>query len=456
MTMKSKKTPSAKAPSKKKNESPDLFPETNQSGIVAREIALDILGQILHQAQSLDLVLDKHEALYELEPRDRAFTRLLVATTLRRLGQLDAWINARLEKPDDLQAVSVRDILRLGLAQLVFLETPAHAVVNTCVDLAEKSQHAKRYKSLINAVLRRLSENLPDKNEKVELNTPVWLWNEWVDDFGGDTAFEIAYANLNEAALDLTVKENPDEWATHLNGTVLPGGSVRLPSGGLVQNIEGYEEGAWWVQDIAASLPAKLLGDIEGYNVLDLCAAPGGKTAQLIQKGANVTALDRAAKRIHILHQNMERLGLSVQTETADASVWKPKELVDAVLLDAPCSATGTIRRHPDILSLKKEIDVQRLVDLQTRLLDNAATMVKVGGIVLYCTCSLQKREGETQALNFLAKHKNFSLVPIRKEEIDNAQDFITPEGFIRTFPFYLSGQGGMDGFFIARFARMS
>lgn len=447
-----------KKPKKKKDsaKSPDLFPETNPSGTIARGVALDILGQILHQTQPLDLVLDRHEELYTLEPRDRAFTRLLVAVTLRRLGQLDHWINSRLEKPDALQAVSVRDILRLGLAQLVFLGTPAHAVVNTSVDLAEKSQHAKRYKSLINAVLRRLSENLPERDENVEFNTPVWLWNEWVEDYGPDRAFEIAYANLNEASLDLTVKQNPDEWATQLEGTVLPGGSVRLPSGGRIQDIAGFEEGEWWVQDVAASLPAKLLGDVEGYTVVDLCAAPGGKTAQLANAGADVTALDRAAKRIHILNQNMERLGFTVKTETADGAVWKPKELVDAVLLDAPCSATGTIRRHPDILSLKTKIDVDRLVDLQTRLLENAATMVKVGGLILYCTCSLQKKEGEDQAKAFLEKHKNFDLVPIRKEEIDNAQDFITPEGYVRTFPFYLSAQGGMDGFFIARFARKS
>ncbi|NQV48836.1 MAG: RsmB/NOP family class I SAM-dependent RNA methyltransferase, partial [Rhodospirillaceae bacterium] len=249
----------------------------------------------------------------------------------------------------------------------------------------------------------------------------------------------------------ITVKADPEKWAGLLNAEILATGSLRLTAGGSVTAMPGFDEGAWWVQDTAATLPALLLGDVKGKHVIDLCAAPGGKTAQLLTRGARVTAVERSAKRLERLEQNMTRLGLSAETVCADANLWRPDELADAVLLDAPCSATGTIRRHPDISHLKKQIDVDSLSAAQHHLLEGALEMVKPGGKLVFCTCSLQPEEGPELIEKILAEQSSLRLDPITADDVGGLSELVTGAGVLRTLPNHLSEHGGMDGFFAAR-----
>jgi 16S rRNA (cytosine967-C5)-methyltransferase len=223
-----------------------------------------------------------------------------------------------------------------------------------------------------------------------------------------------------------------------------------------VTELEGFDKGTWWVQDAASAMPATLFGDVRGKTVIDLCAAPGGKTAQLAAAGAHVIAVDRSAQRMTTLHKNIERLGLaaSVEPVVSDSTIWRPKEPAPFVLLDAPCSATGTIRRHPDILHFKDPSDLLRLVDVQARLLRNAAEIVAPGGVLMYCTCSLQKDEGERQVTSFLSDRTDFSVLPINSGELGGSKDIIDDRGFARILPFHWAARGGIDGFFIARLVR--
>ena len=297
----------------------------------------------------------------ELEPRDRAFARLLTPTTLRRLREinqaLDLFVTERL--PPKARAVS--DALRLGACQLLFLGTPAHAAVGETVELVGGLGALAGYKGLANAVLRRLGRERPVTDPW--RNLPAWLAGSWVDAYGEPKARAIAASHLNEAPLDLSVKSDPESWARRLGGEILPTGSLRLPRGaGPLESLPGYEEGAWWVQDAAASLPARLLG--RPRHAIDLCAAPGGKTAELLARGSRVTAVDRSAPRLTRLGDNLRRLGFEATVVTADAATWRPEEPAEAVLLDAPCSATGTIRRHPDLPWLKRPADIPKLTAL--------------------------------------------------------------------------------------------
>ncbi|MEC8584862.1 MAG: RsmB/NOP family class I SAM-dependent RNA methyltransferase, partial [Pseudomonadota bacterium] len=309
------------------------------------------------------------------------------------------------------------------------------------------------YAGLTNAVLRGLVRDNADLGAP-EDNLPDWLRASWRAAYGAETTAAIAAALMREPTLDLTVRDDPTAVAASLGGTVLMAESVRVPLTGNIPDLPGYDDGAWWVQDAAAALPVHLLGDLAGRRVIDLCAAPGGKTAQLCQSGAEVLAIDRAAKRLTRLRENLTRLGLSAATEVADATTWRPKAPVDAVLLDAPCSATGTIRRHPDILHLKAPGDIARLVDLQTRLLANAAEMVKPGGQLMYCTCSLQPEEGEARVAAFLAERPDWRRAPIAAGEIAGGGAWLTADGDLRTLPSHLPDAGGLDGFYAARLTR--
>jgi 16S rRNA (cytosine967-C5)-methyltransferase len=291
--------------------------------------------------------------------------------------------------------------------------------------------------------------------DALALNVPAWMLARWTQAYGGDQARRIAAASLAEAPLDVTVKEAPETWAERLGGAVLPTQTVRLAAGGRIEELAGYAEGAWWVQDAAAALPARLLGDVAGKSVADLCAAPGGKTAQLAAAGANVTSVDMAGARLERLRSNLSRLHLDAQLVEADAVTWKPGRTFDAVLLDAPCTATGTMRRHPDILRLKRADDVAALADIQTRLLDSASGLVAPGGTLLYCTCSLEPEEGARQIEAFLARDRRFTRSPVIAGECGIAADWLTPAGELRTLPFHLPGEqphlSGMDGFYAAR-----
>jgi len=417
----------------------------------SRAVALDLLQEVLVRQRSLDEAMGRNIHWPELEPRDRAFARLLTSTTLRRLGEinqaLDLFVTERL--PPKARAVS--DALRLGACQLLFLGTPAHAAVGETVELVGGLGALAGYKGLVNAVLRRLGRERPVTDPW--RNLPAWLAGSWVDAYGEPKARAIAASHLNEAPLDLSVKSDPESWAQRLGGEILPTGSLRLPRGaGPVESLPGYEEGAWWVQDAAASLPARLLG--RPRQAIDLCAAPGGKTAELLARGSRVTAVDRSAPRLTRLGDNLRRLGFEATVVTADAATWRPEEPAEAVLLDAPCSATGTIRRHPDLPWLKRPADIPKLTALQDRLLANAIAMTRPGGLIVYATCSLQPEEGIERIESLLAAGAPVERLPIALEEVGGLADILNPEGDLRSLPFHLGEKGGMDGFYAARLKR--
>ena len=422
----------------------------------SRGIALDLLQVVLRRGRPLDEALAANRDLARLEPRDRALARLLVATVLRRLGQIDAAIAARLDRPLPARRAAVHDILRLGVAQIAILGMKPHAVVNTAVELTAVRGEAG-LKGLVNAVLRRVDEAGPlPADDPDHLNVPGWLWKSWNGAYGAETAGAIARANLREAPLDITPRDpaTAADWAGRLEAEVLPTGTLRRATGGDVTALPGFAEGAWWVQDAAAALPALLLGDIAGRRVADLCAAPGGKTAQLAAAGALVTAVDISERRLARVRENLARLDLHAETVTADAAKWTPDEPFDAVLLDAPCSATGTLRRHPDIGWNKTPDDIVRLAALQNRLLAKAVEIVRPGGLVVYATCSIQPEEGEQRVAALIAAGAPVARDPLRPDELAGLAEAITPAGDLRTLPCHWADRGGIDGFFAARLRR--
>jgi 16S rRNA (cytosine967-C5)-methyltransferase len=372
------------------------------------------------------------------------------------MGEIDAALAACLKGELTPRAASVRHILRLGAAQLLFLDTPPHAAVDTAVALATGRPRGA-YAGLVNAVLRRLSgqgKALLAGLDGARLNTPGWLWQSWTHAYGEPTARAIAAALLHEAPLDLSVKDDAAGWATRLDATILPFGSLRRPAGGLIAELPGYAEGAWWVQDAAATLPARLLGDVAGRRVIDLCAAPGGKTAQLAAAGAEVTAVDRSPARMKRLAANLARLRLAAEPIVADATTWRPSAPAALVLLDAPCTATGTIRRHPDIARLRSPRDLAPLVASQDRLLAAALEMLAPGGILVYCVCSLEPEEGPERIAALLAHSPGVARRPVVPTEIGGLEELVTPAGDLRTLPSHLAALGGLDGFYAARLQR--
>jgi 16S rRNA (cytosine967-C5)-methyltransferase len=333
------------------------------------------------------------------------------------------------------------------------MRVPAHAAIDIAVELARKDRDARHFAGLINAVLRRMSEaGLDAETDRatLHLNTPAWLWRRWCAHYGEEAAGEIAARHAEDPPLDITVKSDGQGWAAALGGDVLPTGTIRIAAPkGRIEELPGYGSGDWWVQDAAAALPARLLGDVAGLRILDLCAAPGGKTAQLAAAGARVTALDQSEGRLERLKENLARLHLAAEIVVADAARYQSPEAFDAVLLDAPCSATGIVRRNPDIPHLKSDADLARLAPLQAGMLDNALTLLRPGGLVVYCTCSLEPEEGVGQIAGLLERTTGVIRVPIEPAEIGGAGHLITPEGDLRTLPSH-----GLDGFFAARLRR--
>ena len=396
-----------------------------------------------------------------VEPRDRAFARLLVSSVLRRHGELAHVISSHLQKPLPESQGWVWQILLAGAAQLLFLDTPPHAAIGLAVEQCKSDPNARRFDKLVNAVLRRIADRGPAALEGLDaiaLNVPAWLLQGWEKAYGTEEARRIAAASLEEPPLDVTVRGDPAEWAARLQGVALPTGTVRILQAGRVTDLPGFAEGMWWVQDAAAALPARLLNATTGQRVADLCAAPGGKTAELVATGAHVIAVDISAARMRRVKDNLERLRMEAECVTADVLSWQPAAPLDGVLLDAPCSATGTIRRHPDILHVRQARGFEKLVDLQARLLERAATFVRPGGTLVYCTCSLEPEEGEQQVERFLAANSTFTRSPVTSSEIGGLSDAITPAGDLRTLPchrFPGHDKGlGMDGFFVARLVR--
>jgi 16S rRNA (cytosine967-C5)-methyltransferase len=435
-----------------------------QVGLPARRAAVELLAAVLQKKQPLDDILGRSldkGSMFDLPQRDRALARAIVATSLRRKGQLDHVLDSFLERGLPEKSGTLYPILLSAAAQLIFLRTPPHAAIGLAVTLAQYDPKAKRYDKLVNAVLRRVAsegEGIAASLDAARVNTPDWLWSRWATYWGEDATRAIAEAHLIEPPLDLTVKSDPALWAETLSGRVLPTGSVRLLPKGRIEAFPGFVEGAWWVQDVAASLPARLLGEVAGKRVADLCAAPGGKTAQLVLAGATVVAVDSSKTRLSLLAENLKRLGLAAETVLADATSWKPGETFDAVLLDAPCSSTGTIRRHPDIPYVKSPREIAALAELQARLLDNAAKLVKPGGRLVYATCSLEPEEGEAQIAALLTRNQELSLEAVDATELFGQEAWLEPSGCLRTFPYELRLDSpewsGMDGFFAARLTR--
>ena len=436
------------------------------SGLASRRIAVDALHEVLVRRKPLEGVLERlvvAAAADDLHPSDLALTRLIAATALRRLGQIEDVTGRYLLRTLPEEASRAGLILLTGATQLLFLGTPAHAAIDLAVTLCKATPHTERYAGLVNAVLRKVATEGPAiiaSQDFAKLNTPDWLWERWVKAYGAETARSIANAHLSEAALDLSVKADAAGWAERLGGVVTPTGSVRLKAKGRIEALVGFAEGGWWVQDVAAALPVRLLGDVRGKRVADLCAAPGGKTMQLSAAGAHVTALDSSAARLGTLRANLERLGLSADIVQADAGDWQPTDLFDAVLLDAPCLATGTIRRHPDLPHLKQLNDLKALAGIQAKLLDNAAKMLRPGGTLVYCTCSLEPEEGPEQIAKFLSRTARFEVVPITGGEHSIAPEWVSAEGYLRTLPCHLPMEpvelSGLDGFFAARMKRQT
>lgn len=417
--------------------------------MTARASAYRLLQGALRSRRAVDDSFD--EAVTALEPRDRAFVRLLVATCLRRLGQIDDILKRFVTDPPP----PAEDALRIGATQALFLDTPVHAAVSTTVELV-KRKGQDRLVGLVNAVMRKVAGDgkavLADQDE-ARLNTPAWLLDRWTAAFGDAAARAIAGAHLFEPPLDLTTKTDDMPVA---GATRLPTGTWRLATGGRIEDIAGFKEGAWWIQDAAAALPAKiLLGALGGdRRVIDLCAAPGGKTAQLAAASCKVTAIDLSKPRMALLKDNLKRLDLPAETVVADVKNWKPPTLVDGVLLDAPCSATGTIRRHPDLPYIKRAEDFARFPEIQSALLANAATMVKPGRVLVYSVCALEPAEGEGVIDAFLAANPTWRRRKIAPGVIGDQSEFLTANGDLRTLPSMWAEHGGLDGFYAALLTR--
>ncbi len=456
-----------KRPFGKKRKPADYIDAEDRPGLAARQVATRLLGAVIEKHTSLDGLTDNsngHPQYMALDDRDRSLVRAILGAALRNRGTIEAAIGRLIDRPLPENAVALRHLLHVAAAQILYLDLPDRAAVDLAVTAANNDPRNRRFASMVNAVLRRLSREKDLAGEKENFvaeasNVPAWFEDSLVAAYGKDKTRAILDIQSKEPPIDLTVKGDAREWAEKLGGIALPTGSVRLATvDGALTGLPGFAEGEWWVQDTAASLPAKLFGDIKGKRVADLCAAPGGKTAQLAFAGANVTALDLSANRLKRLRSNLERLQLSAETVEANLSAYQPAEPFDAILLDAPCSSTGTVRRHPDVPWTKTPEDIRKLAQLQAKLLDHAVTIVRPGGIVVFSNCSLDPLEGEKVAHDLLAKNPAIELVPVTKDEVGGLAELITKEGFVRSTPADLRHDNpalsGMDGFFAARFKR--
>lgn len=416
---------------------------TTATGLPTRRAALQILDAVMRTGQPLDQAVIP--ATRALESSDRALAIAIAQEVLRWTPDFDLLIDSQTRLPlaEDAKA---RMVLRMALAQILRLGTPPHAAIATSLPLLEGGP-----RRLVHGVLGSLWRLQPQLAESPMLLPEVAI--RWEKAWGREMADATRIALAEPPPLDLALKDHGEtaNWAERLGGTSLAPGHVRLPRGAAIESLEGYADGAWWVQDLAATLPARVLGEGKGGTVLDLCAAPGGKTMQLAAAGWAVTALDLSAKRMALLKSNLERTGLKAEAVVADIRKWDSPAQYDAVLLDAPCSATGTFRRHPDVLHRIGPRQISELAELQAVLLDHAARWVKPGGSLVYATCSLEPEEGERQAESFLTHRSDFAAVPADAGLLPAG---ILADGFVRTLPGMLAAQGGLDGFFVAHMRR--
>lgn len=431
-------------------------PDTRNLG--PRAIALDAVMGVFTKGAPMDHALASHPDHKRLEPRDRAFARAIAAAAVRRKGALEAALNAFLDKPLPDSALRAHLVLVCGAGELMVLNNAPHAVVDAWVTVMRADAECERFAGLANAVLRRISERGRGAFEAADPlhDLPDWLSDAWSKAYGVKTARAMARARSVHPPLDLTLKVpgEAEALADELEGICLPNGTVRLSETRDPTGIPGFEEGRWWIQDAAATLPVRILAPQPGERIADLCAAPGGKTLQIAASGAQTFAVDRAPKRLKALYDNLERTRLSATVEAADAAQWQPDEPLDGALLDAPCSATGTLRRRPDAAWAKTQADIASLASVQASLLTAAYKLIRPGGRLVYCTCSLEPQEGEKQIAGFLKRNPEARLDPIRPEEVPGLEDAIDAEGALRTRPDMWREVGGIDGFYIARLLR--
>ena len=422
------------------------------SGAESRLAAAELLHLTLDKRRTLDEAMELSETYGELEGSDRGFARAIASSALRHLGWIDETVQPFLSRPLAATGIEIRALIRAGAAQVWFLDVAPHAAVNATVDAARLTKGARSGGSFLNAALRRVSEATPPGETLPAENIwPAWLRARFTDSLGTDGARALANAQRGEPALHLTAARDPATLAALIGGPLLPSGSVETP-GGAIEEIPGFAEGTWWVQDQAAALPAKLLAAKPGERVLDLCAAPGGKTLQLAATGASVTALDRSAPRLDRLHENLARTGLTADVIVADGETWSPEAPFDKILLDAPCSALGTLRRHPEGAWIKTEADVARFPAVQARLLAAATRLLAPGGTLVYCVCSPIAAEGR-DVVNAALTSGSLVRVPVSAAECPGFEDCVTPEGDVVTLP---GPSRDCDAFYIARLAKAS
>ena len=437
-------------------------PAPPPAGLAARVAAARAVAEALTLSRPLDerLGADPTQQRGGLDARDRGLARSIATVALRRLGTIRNALAQRLEKGMPKRGGALEWTLIVATAQILFLDTPDHAAVDLAVKATRADPASAPFAALANAVLRAIArdrEAILANSDPLDDDTPAWLAQRWRSTYGESVARAIALANRSEPTLDLSVKSDASGWAERLQGIVAPTGSVRLDTHAPVTELEGYADGEWWVQDAAAALPARLLRPRPGMRVVDLCAAPGGKAAELAAAGADLTTVDRSAERLKLLAANFKRLGLNSEIVVADALAVDLAPF-DGVLLDAPCLATGTIRRHPDVAWIKRPGDLAPLVKLQAELLDKAIALARPGGAIVYCVCSLEPEEGEAQIAAVLRRNPDVRRLPVVPEEVGGLVECLTPSGDLRTLPCHLWGdnprRSGLDGFFAARLVK--
>lgn len=432
-------------------------------GFAPRATAAKILAAVIDKKTPLDGMIDNEHgngAYRALPPADQALCRAIILTALRHKPQIDAAIAQLLEKPLPPGARALTHVLEVAAAQILFLDVPDHAAVDIAVEQANADPRNRRFAKLVNAVLRQLGRNKDAFLAQAQTiaSMPSWFFERLEEIYGGEKAMAISRAQLTPPSIDISVKSDPEGWAEKLGGHVLPTGSIRLDApSGSVAAMPGFEDGAWWVQDAAAAIPAKLFGDLSGLRVVDLCAAPGGKTAQMAIQGGTVTALERSKSRLKRLQQNMDRLDLKVEAIAADMMDYRPETLFDAALLDAPCSSTGTTRRHPDVLWTKGMEDIEKLAEVQFQMLDRAMDLVRPGGIVIFSNCSLDPREGEAVVARLTAERQDVERAAFPAGRLSELESLYDEFGAIRTTPAdSLNGDdAGLDGFYAACLKRI-